>query len=63
MLNKEAEFLSITRRRVLEMARAREISAHPVGCGKRKIWRFRLSELAEAVAGQGSKRGIRGFRC
>ena len=44
-----AEFLVITRRRVLEMARAGEIPAHAVGEGKRKMWRFRLSELAEAI--------------
>jgi excisionase family DNA binding protein len=44
-----AEFLVITRRRVLEMARAGEIPAHAIGEGKRKMWRFRLSELAEAV--------------
>jgi excisionase family DNA binding protein len=44
-----ADFLSVTRRRVLEMARAKEIPAHPIGCGNRKTWRFRLSELADAV--------------
>jgi len=44
-----AEFLSIKRRRILEMARAGEIPAHPIGGGKRKTWRFRLSELAEAA--------------
>ena len=44
-----AEFLVITRRRVLEMARAGEIPAHAIGEGKRKMWRFRLSELAEAI--------------
>ena len=53
-----AKFLCITRRRVLEMARAGEIPGHPVGRGKRKQWRFRLSELAETVAGPDSKRGI-----
>ena len=44
-----AEFLCITRRRLLEMARAARIPAHAIGGGKRKTWRFRLSELAEAV--------------
>jgi excisionase family DNA binding protein len=44
-----AEFLMITRRRLLEMARAGEIPAHAIGEGARKIWRFRLSELAEAL--------------
>jgi excisionase family DNA binding protein len=47
--NKAAEFLVITRRRVLEMARSGEIPAHAIGEGKRKMWRFRLSELAEAI--------------
>ncbi len=45
-----AEFLCIKRRRVLDLARTGEIPAHPIGRGKRKTWRFRLSELAEAVA-------------
>lgn len=31
-----AEFLCITRRRVLEMARSGTIPAHPIGQGKRK---------------------------
>jgi hypothetical protein len=44
-----AEFLSLRPRRILELARAAEIPAHPVGMGKRKQWRFRLSELAIAI--------------
>jgi hypothetical protein len=40
-----AMFLSIRPRRVLEMARACEIPAHPIGTGARKTWRFRLTEL------------------
>lgn len=47
--SKAAEFLVITRRRVLEMARAGEIPAHAIGEGTRKMWRFRLSELADAI--------------
>src|SRR3989442_7472391 len=43
--DRSAEFLMITRRRVLEMARAGEIPAHAMGEGKRKMWRFRLPEL------------------
>ena len=50
--DRAAEFLAVPRRRVLEMARAGEIPAHPIGSGKRKIWRFRLSELAEAIAAE-----------
>jgi hypothetical protein len=59
--NKAPEFLVITRRRVLEMARAGQIPGHAIGVGKRKMWRFRLSELADAfvakstVAKSGSK--------
>jgi hypothetical protein len=45
-----AEFLAIRPRRLLEMARAGDIPAHPIGRGRRKTWRFRLSELAEAIA-------------
>jgi hypothetical protein len=48
---KAAEFLSLRPRRILELARARQIPAHPVGMGKRKQWRFRLSELATAIGG------------
>jgi hypothetical protein len=40
---------------VLEMARAGEIPAHPIGRGKRKTWRFRLSELADAIASKGQE--------
>jgi len=43
-----AVFLGISRRRILQMARAGEIPAHPIGRGKRKTWRFRLGELAHA---------------
>ena len=54
-----AEFLCVTRRRVLEMARAGEIPAHPMGRGKRKTWRFRLSELAGAIDDQGQENTAR----
>jgi excisionase family DNA binding protein len=40
-----AEFLSLTRRRVLELAREGELPAHPVGSGSRRVWRFLLSEI------------------
>lgn len=45
-----AQFLGITRRRMLQLARDGSIPAHPIGNGKRKTWRFRLSELAKAMA-------------
>ena len=47
-----AKFLSLTRRRVLDLARARKLPAHPIGDGTRRIWRFRLSEIAAAIAGK-----------
>lgn len=44
-----AQFLSLTRRRVLDLARAGQLPAHPIGNGARRAWRFRLSELATAI--------------
>jgi excisionase family DNA binding protein len=46
---KAAEFLHVSRRRILELARAGDIPAYPLGHGKRRVWRFRLSELACAM--------------
>jgi hypothetical protein len=48
--NRAAEFLVITRRHLLELARAGDIPAYPIGTGKRKTWRFRLSEIADAIS-------------
>jgi Helix-turn-helix domain len=42
-------FLRLPRRRVLQLARRGKIPAYPIGDGRRKIWRFRLSELAAAM--------------
>jgi|HubBroStandDraft_6_1064221.scaffolds.fasta_scaffold461264_2 excisionase family DNA binding protein len=47
-----AAFLSITRRHVLELARAGILPAHPIGHATRRVWRFRLSELAAALLKQ-----------
>ena len=44
-----ATFLSLTRRRILELARAGRLPAYPIGDGMRRVWRFRLSELAAAM--------------
>jgi hypothetical protein len=41
-----ARFLSISCRRVLDMARAGILPAHPLADGQRHTWRFLLSELA-----------------
>jgi excisionase family DNA binding protein len=45
---KAAEFLSISRRHLLQLARRGAIPAHPLG-GIRRVWRFRLSELADSI--------------
>jgi hypothetical protein len=44
-----AKFLSIKPRQLLELARKGTILAYPLGEGQRRIWRFRLSDLAEAM--------------
>jgi Helix-turn-helix domain len=44
-----ADFLAVERRQVLAWARADRIPAHPLGHGKRRVWRFRLSEVNAAV--------------
>ena len=43
------KFLGIEPRRVLELARAGQLPAHPIGRGKRRTWRFRVSEIAETM--------------
>jgi len=48
--DRASEFLSLTRRRILELARAGKLPGHPIGDGARRVWRFRLSEIADAVA-------------
>ncbi len=48
---KAAQFLSVSRRYVLALARRGIVGAYPLGTGTlRKIWVFRLSELAAAIA-------------
>ncbi len=45
-----AQFLCVKRRYLLELARRGIAGAYPLGTGgKRKIWVFRLSELAASV--------------
>ena len=44
-----AKFLSLTRRRVLDLARLGKLPGHPIGDGARREWRFRLSELSAAI--------------
>jgi hypothetical protein len=43
------KFLSLNRRRILELARAGQLPGHPIGDGARRVWRFRLSEIAAAI--------------
>jgi excisionase family DNA binding protein len=52
--NEASEFLGITRRHLLDMIRSGTLPGHPIGSGKRRRWRFRLSELAEAVLAKAS---------
>ena len=40
-----AEFLRIRRIQVIRMARSGRLPAHPLGHGKRRLWRFKMSEL------------------
>jgi hypothetical protein len=45
-----AAFLSVTRRHLLALARRGIDGAYPLGTGtKRRVWVFRLSELAAAI--------------
>ena len=41
-----AEFLAIKPRRLLDLAREGKVPAYPIGDGRRRTWRFRISELA-----------------
>lgn len=48
-----AQFLSITRRHLLVLARKGIAGAYALGTGtKRTVWVFRLSELASSIASQ-----------
>jgi excisionase family DNA binding protein len=40
-----AAFLKVNRLKVIRMARCGVLPAHPLTTGKRKQWRFKLSEL------------------
>jgi predicted DNA-binding transcriptional regulator AlpA len=46
-----AQFLAITRRQVFELARAGKIPAHPLLGTRRKVWRFKLSEVDAVASG------------
>lgn len=40
-----AEFLAMTRKTLLELARKGRVPAYPMGEGPRKTWKFRISDL------------------
>ncbi len=40
-----ADYLSMSRKTLLKKARAGRLPAHPIGDGRKKMWRFRISEL------------------
>ncbi len=40
-----AAFLKINRLKIIRMARTQAVPAHALGTGKRRQWRFKLSEL------------------
>jgi hypothetical protein len=56
---KAAEHLSVTRRYLLDCARRGDVPAYRLGTGKRKVWRFRISELSDALRRTRSSRDER----
>jgi integrase len=48
-----AEFLQVSPRRILELARRGVLPGYPLGSGPRHLWRFRLSELARLCSQAG----------
>ena len=53
-----AGFLALSTRRVKELARIGQLPAYPLGNGQRRIWRFRLSEVAATLCQQTSRRAV-----
>jgi hypothetical protein len=45
------DFLAMSRQQVLRMTRAGIIRAYPVSGSQRHVWAYRLSEVAEDIAG------------
>ena len=48
-----AEFLQVSPRRIVELARRGALPGYPLGTGLRHLWRFRLSELARLCSQAG----------
>jgi excisionase family DNA binding protein len=46
-----AAFLKVNRLKIIRMARSGSVPAHPLTSGKRRQWRFKLSELDKYMQG------------
>lgn len=58
-----AQFLSVKRRHLLALARRGIAGAYAIGTGSmRKVWVFRLSELAAAIARSGDPQNAKTVR-
>jgi excisionase family DNA binding protein len=55
-----ADFLGITRRQILQMARAGTIPAHPISGRKRHVWVFRISEVTRRIANRSRMNSLGG---
>jgi hypothetical protein len=53
-----AQFLSIKRKYLLKLSRQGQIPAHPIGCGKRKQWRYLISEIRQWMLSSTTKFGL-----
>jgi hypothetical protein len=54
-----ADYLKLDRRQVLALTRKGKLPARPIDPdATRKIWRFKLSEVDAAVAGNGATRAL-----
>ena len=54
--DKAAELLHVDTRTVVKWARQGYVPSHPLGEGKRRLWRFFDDELFQWVGDQGGKR-------
>jgi predicted site-specific integrase-resolvase len=50
--DRAAEFLSIDRETLIRWARRGIAPGYPLGTGRRRVWRFRVSELSTWAASQ-----------
>lgn len=58
-----AAFLAITVRYLRDLRRAGRIPAHPLGKGRCRVWRYRLSELEQSLTNnEASPAAFRGRR-